>query len=230
MGTCTPPYKCGTGGWCGCDCKCIRPCGTPTCCVTSVTFNVRIQNMILSPPFGPCPEFNYVVPFELTTDGCCFNLFESYSGCTSGPSCRDGYTLMEMRTVGAGTLTVTPGKYVADNCHLGQDCDYNIPESNTLYVEIGFTSSGRPPCHLVAGDADGTPLTCEVDDCEGITVYFYPTASWPGTCCCSATVDEYQIGDDIGNGCETPFYTKQQKINQLKRSIRSRIKKVHYKP
>lgn len=233
---CNPPYANGTGGWCNCNCKCIRPCGNYVCCVSSITFNYRIINMNIGPQVT-CPEFNYVVPFTLTTDGCCFNLFELYNNFTcAGPLsgyCRNAvdhsYSLMEIRVVGSGTLTMTPGKYIAPNCHLGLPCDYDIPESNTIYATIQGTASPFI-CKLDAGDPDGTPLTCAVQDGDGFSIYFNPSASWPGTCCCSGGVDGYTIGEDIGNGsCAAPFISKRQKLTNLKNNVFSRIKKVHHK-
>jgi hypothetical protein len=71
-GNCTPPYACGTGGFCNCNCKCIRPCGNYSCCVENITYKYTIYFNYAEKPCCPTATVNVDIEFLLETDGCCF--------------------------------------------------------------------------------------------------------------------------------------------------------------
>jgi hypothetical protein len=223
-GNCTPPYACGTGGFCNCNCKCIRPCGNYSCCVENITYKYTIYFNYAEKPCCPTARVDVDIEFLLETDGCCFTPYESPLG-----------TMMELRVVGNGVLKITPGSHYQDSgCFcVPTDLSCDVPGTKPIvYATILNITTGYSCTLSEAAALAGENLECGVNDCDSIQIFFQPTASWQGTCCCAGGPSGYILGNDIGNTCSSgmPMRRNRTTMLGLKYQILSRIKKVRYKP
>jgi len=225
-GNCNPPYACGTGGWCECNCKCIRPCGNYSCCVESITYNYKLY--LNYGAKACCPTTGIIDLYcLLETDGCCFVPTENPPG-----------SMQELRVTGTGTLKITPGAHQQTSgcfCEpIDPICDSPSSQGNTLLYAFIFNITQNKTCYLSEADAlAGKNLECAVNDCDSIQIAFQPSAAWPGTCCCAGGLSGYSLGNDIGNNCNNNGLSMRRRRETsfgLKHQILSRIKKVHYKP
>jgi len=149
----------------------------------------------------PCDDGTQTITSNLTYDGCCL-LLSSYSD--------TGFLkYWSFYAMGSGTISITNAYTEFANY-----CGFELPEAKAG-MKFGINTN-----YLLG---PGT-ITYNTTDCEliGITLVLDVNP------CCSFGVDDF--GGNKYESCVGGSFRRNSQINNLKRQIFSRIKKVHYKP
>jgi len=199
-GNCNPPYKCGTGGWCGCSCGCCLLCP----CYTEVIYHVEISNI----PGAPTQFCNIIDPFTtditITFDGCFlysaqlydigFGYFTTFG---SGTVTIDPVAIDDFSCSKSGACTVTTCLYLPEESYFftePESFSFSVEDCTEFSFNIGCSSFCEPCCYISGVDTTDSTL---IGQCQGAT----PMLS-----------------------------RKKIMKQRIKNTILSRIKKVHYKP
>lgn len=200
---CTPPYKCGTGGWCGCNCGCCVLCP----CYTQVVYTIKIKSFPDAPTEFCYTGVDYTRDITVSYTGCCL-----YS-----PQLYDIGNAF-FTTMGAGTLTIDPAAIDDFSCSKGGKCTYTTC--------LTLPDSYDPAFYQFNTEE---PFSIELEDCTEI-IWTIGCASFCEPCCYvenNVTTVATLLPD-----CEVASMRVDNRFKKqlMKNSILSRIKKVHYKP
>lgn len=149
---CQGPFCHGTGGWCGCNCKCCPP---PCCPVVSVRFQC-VEN----PPCPPCPLADL-------PDTLCIEIMEPESGCLCGGGVGN-LTRVPGTNIWTGTIPNTNG---TDTCNWPDlnatfsfcECNPADPDTDTFSLVVDNLGCSSP--ETVAAEP---VLSCGNDPFEAI--------------------------------------------------------------
>ena len=217
MGSCNPPFCLGTGGWCGCNCGCCPPC--------PVYQNIRYSLFCggLDAPAPPC-EASWIDPCS----GLALDCIDSID-CSKPP----GYTCEQDSSSDNIELTLDFDGCGVAGANCGKGFDFVIVGQGTV------TTNGRVAvdCTNYSSEAyltlNGVEDSLEVEDCDVLTVRL----NWLGDICCGCCLDniytkesDYCGGEILGYCDPCLSYRARAAKRNLKRSVLSRMKKVHYRP
>lgn len=230
MGSCNPPFCLGTGGWCGCNCGCCPPCPV----YKRIKYSLYCGG--LEAPAPPC-QADFIDPCSgnpvncVDTIDCSTPSFRNTSG--NEVEAQAGYTCEQDSSSDNIELILDFDGCGVAGANCGKGLDFVVVGEGTV------TTNGRigVNCTNYSSTAyltlNGVENSLAVEDCDVLTV----ALNWFGDICCGCclvniyTEESDYCGGEILGYCDPCLsYRARAAKRNLKRSVLSRMKKVHYKP
>lgn len=234
-----------------CNCQCCPPCYPCNPCSTEFTYEFQFTNT--NPPGVDCTSaVGTTTKFtpKITTSGCCmvhlcfgcdkdgyyppvdppYGYYSATDCCPRTAAYGGPLSGQAIIAVGGGSITISPGGIKIPHCKMnGQVNDCFI-----RFVIIVRDQSFNGVETLFAPD-DGSDFTFDIDECYSFELRYETSSVFGGftdACpCCTVTYPNCGPCKSSKMLCVVQAaQMRAYKKAMLKRSVLSRIKKVHYKP
>lgn len=221
---CVPPYCLGTGGWCGCNCKCCPP--SP--CYATYTYVYDCGTLESEwytgggPNFGcPCPPF---VPFRAPTMPIEFPDF-NYRLLQEDES---GFVFAQSSSDPACIIPCAAHNIVLNTtgcCLYGSGFSFTAVGSGT----VTLSPCPNTPCGTFTCDINGGGASVSVSDCDVVDVTITPPSANCCDCCLTGifkmnkkafTSSKFFTQRDTTTGKNRNFLNRQAIVDRIKRTQR----------